>query len=74
MLPHNDLVLTVPMSADNLIDVLGPGQITHLAACSNCNTVSAMLYNTDSADVCNTVSANLCNTVSADMVQATLQQ
>lgn len=35
MLPYNDLVLTVPMSADDLVDILGPGQIADLTACSS---------------------------------------
>lgn len=43
MLPHNDLVLTVPMSADNLVDILGPGQIADLTACSSASDVGQQL-------------------------------
>ena len=40
MLPHNDLILAVPVSADNLINILGPRKIAHLTACSVVTTVS----------------------------------
>jgi len=42
--PHDDLVLAVTVRAHNLVDILAPRQVAHLAACTATTPVNSQSY------------------------------